>query len=421
MEKPMRKLTVALALGGLLSLASGLAQATTLQILSAFDRTMAEAHQEIKRRFEAENPGITVEFQTSAQNYEEASQKIIRAAMINDLPDVSFQGLNLMRGLVDRGIVVPLDAFIAADGGAGKLGYDPGMLRAGGLGGKTYGIPFAVSTPIVYVNADLLKAAGGDVANFPKTWPEILALGAKIDDPARNVIGFYCQWDVTGNWMFQSLVFANGGRMLSPDEKTIAFDQPPGMAALSTFESFARAKMPNLPSSQSRAAFIAGKIGIFVDSSSNLGSATRQIGKSFEFRTLRFPLGAQDGKVPGGGNLVIILAKDPERQQAAWKYVRFATDPIGQTIMANHTGYLPSNSIAVNTPDLLGDFYKANPNYQASITQVPTLTGWYAFPGSNGVKIIDVIKRHTEAVVTGKKSAAETMPAMAADVRKLLE
>jgi len=408
-------------LAGLIGLLPTFVHATTIHVLYAFDRTTAEAHKEIRERFEKENPGITVEFLAAAQNYEDASQKIIRGAMIGDIPDVTFQGINLIRGLVDREIAVPLDSFIAADGGTDTLGYDAGMLRAGTLNGKTYGIPFAVSTPILYVNADLVGAAGVEIDKFPTSWDEIIALGKKIDAPARNVIGFYYQWDITGNWMFQSLVFSNGGRMMSPDEKKVAFDQPPGMTALATLESFAKAKMPNLPSSQARQAFIAGKIGIFADSSSNLGNATRQIGKSFELRTLRFPLGASDGRLPAGGNLAAMLAKDPEKQQAAWKYIKFATGPIGQTIMANHTGYLPSNDIAIRTPGLLGDFYKANANYRTSIAQLPILTGWYAFPGPNAVKIIDMIKRHAEAVVTGKKTAVETMPAMATDVQKLVD
>jgi multiple sugar transport system substrate-binding protein len=411
----------AFMLCGLIVLATTAADATNLQVLYAFDRTTAEVHQEIKQRFEKENPDITVEFLAAAQSYEDASQSIMRNAMINDLPDVSFQGLNLVRGLADRGIAVPLDDFIARDGGAGRLGYDAGMLRAGGLNGKTFGIPFAVSTPIIYVNADLVKAAGVDIDAFPTRWEDIVALGSRIDNPAANVIGFYYQWDITGNWMFESLVFANGGHMMSSDEKTIAFDQAPGMAALSTLELFAKGKMPNLPTSQARAAFMAGKIGIFADSSSNLGAATRQIGKSFDFRTFRFPLGAADARLPAGGNLAVMLTKDPKKQAAAWKYIKFATGPVGQTIMATHTGYLPSNSIAINTPELLGDFYKANANFQASIAQVPILTGWYAFPGPNAVKIIDVIKQRTESVVTGRNTASEAMPAMATEVRKLLE
>jgi multiple sugar transport system substrate-binding protein len=417
----MRTCLVTFVVCGLIGCAASLAHATNLQVLYAFDRTTAQAHQEIKERFEKENPDITVEFLTAAQNYEDASQSIIRSAMVGDLPDVTFQGLNLLRSLADRDIAVPLDPFIARDGGADKLGYDAAMLRAGGLNGRTFGIPFAVSTPLLYLNADLVRAAGVDIDAFPTRWQDIVALGKKIDDPARNIIGFYFQWDITGNWMFQSLLFANGGSMMSPDETAVAFDQPPGKAALETLELFAKAKMPNLPTSQSRSAFMAGKIGIFADSSSNLGTAIRQVGKSFELRTLRFPLGVADGRLPAGGNLAVMLARDPQKQAAAWKYIRFATGPVGQTIMARHTGYLPSNSIAINTPELLGDFYKANANFQANIAQVPILTGWYAFPGPNAVKIIDVVKRHTEAVVTGKKTADDTMPVLTADVRKLLE
>jgi len=118
-------------LAGLIGLLPTFVHATTIHVLYAFDRTTAEAHKEIRERFEKENPGITVEFLAAAQNYEDASQKIIRGAMIGDIPDVTFQGLNLIRGLVDREIAVPLDSFIAADGGTDTLGYDAGMLRAG--------------------------------------------------------------------------------------------------------------------------------------------------------------------------------------------------------------------------------------------------------------------------------------------------
>jgi multiple sugar transport system substrate-binding protein len=117
----------------------------------------------------------------------------------------------------------------------------------------------------------------------------------------------------------------------------------------------------------------------------------------------------------------MILAKDPDKQRAAWKYVQFATGPVGQTIMAKHTGYLPSNRIAIETPELLGAFYKERPNYQTSVSQVPLLAGWYAFPGTNSLKIIETIKKDLESVVTGKATAAGAMPRMASGVQRLLE
>ena len=392
-----------------------------LSLLYPNDRTTAGAHSEIRTLFEKENPGIKIELLAPAQSYEDISQKVIRGAMINDMPDVIYQGLSLLRALVDRDLAVSLDPFLAKAGGAEKLGYDQGMLRTGELKGQHYGIPFAVSTPVIYVNLDLLKAAGVEPKDFPKSWDDIAALGKRLDDPAKGVIGFYYQWDITANWMFQSLVFANGGRMMDEKETKVAFDQPAGMKALETLEAFSKAGMPNLPSGQARTAFIAGRLAIFADSSSNLGKATTEIGDRFKFQTFPFPIPSAEGRLPAGGNLVVMLTKNPEKQQAAWKYIQFATGPVGETIMAKYTGYLPSNSIAIKTPDMLGDFYKDRPNYQTSIAQVPMLTGWYAFPGPNSLRIIDTVRGHLESVVTGKTTAAKTMPRMVADVQQLLE
>jgi multiple sugar transport system substrate-binding protein len=408
---------------GLACVMSSFAQAGELKISVLYpnDRTTAGAHNEIRTLFERENPGIKLDFLAPAQSYEDLSQKVVRGAMIGDTPDVIYQGLSLLRNLVDRNLAVSLDSFIAGAGGADKLGYDQSMLRIGEQKGQHYGIPFAVSTPMIYVNLDLLKAVGLDAKDFPKSWDDVTALGKRLDNPAKGVVGFYYQWDITANWMFQSLVFANGGLMMDERETKIAFDQPAGMKALETLEAFSKAGMPNLPSGQARTAFIAGRIAIFADSSANLGKATAEIGDRFKFQTFPFPVPSKEGRLPAGGNLVVLLTKDPEKQRAAWKYIEFATGPIGQTIMAKHTGYLPSNSIAIKTPDMLGDFYREWANYQTSIAQVPMLTGWYAFPGPNSLKIIDTIKGHLEAVVTGKATAAQTMPRMTSDVQHLLE
>jgi multiple sugar transport system substrate-binding protein len=349
-----------------LGLSQARAAETTLDVLYAFDRTTAATHSEIKTRFEAENPDIRVNFLAQSENYEALTQTVLRGALINDLPDVVFEGQNLIRVLVDRGLAAPLDHFIAGAGGPEKLGFDASLLRIGARDGKTFGIPFAISTPVICVNLDLLKRAGVEADAFPTTWDAIVALGKRLDDPKAGVTGFYFQWDITGNWMLQSLVFANGGSMLSDDEKTVALDQPAGRQALETLESFAKAGMPNLPSGQARSAFAAGKIAIFADSTSNLGKATVSIGTNFAFRTYPFPLPAAGGRLPAGGNSAVMLTKDAEKQKAAWKYIAFATGPIGETIMARHTGYLPGNRIAITTPDLLGDFYAGQPNFQTA-------------------------------------------------------
>jgi multiple sugar transport system substrate-binding protein len=394
---------------------------TTIEVLTASDPAAMQAQEEMKVRFEKDHPGIRVQFLARAASYEDASQQVLRAALIKDLPDVTFQGMNLLRTLVDRHLAVPLDPFLAAAGGADELGLDARLLDLGVHEGHCYGVPFTISTPVIYVNRDLLQAAGvGSEMLRAQDWADWVALGKRVEDPARGITGFYFQWDMTGNWLFQSLDFSNGGRMLSEDEHTVVLDQPAGMRALRTLESFAQAGMPNLPSAQARAAFIAGKIAIFADSSANLAKATTAIGGRFKFETHRFPLPAAQGRLPAGGSVIVMLTRDREKQRAVWKFMEFATGPIGQTIMARHTGYLPVNRIAIGSPELLGNFYANHSNYQASIQQLPVLTRWYAFPGPNSLKIIDVIKGHLESVVSGKSTAANTMPLLVKDVQGLL-
>jgi multiple sugar transport system substrate-binding protein len=393
----------------------------TLDVLYTTPGTFNALQQELAKRFTETHPDIKVKFRNPVAGYEEGAQQILRDQITGRVPDVAFNGINQIGLFVDRGLGAPLDTFVAADGGLDKLGYYATLAALGQWKGKLYGLPFAVSTPVLYVNADLVKKAGLDPAALPKTWPELVAAGQKIQASAgAGVTGFYYQWDQTGNWLLQSLVTSRAGHMLKADGCTIAFDDDAGMWALKTLESFGKSGMPNFGISQARQSFVAGSVAILVDSTSYVAAADRQIGNRFDFRTVAFPLSAPEGKLPAGGNVAMVFTKDAERQKAAWEYVKFVTGPIGQTLMVNYTGYMPGNEIAVKSPELLGSFYTKNPNHMTSIQQLPVLTDWASFPGGNALKIIEVIKNHTESLVTGKRSAQEVMPSLVRDVTGLM-
>jgi multiple sugar transport system substrate-binding protein len=392
----------------------------TLDVLYTTPGTFTALHQELAKRFGELHPDIKIKFRNPAANYEEAAQQVLRDQLTGRLPDVAFNGINQVGLFVDRGAGVPLDAFIEKDGGQAKLGYYPTIVALGKRKDKIYGIPFAVSTPILYVNADLVGKAGGRAEELPRSWPQMIAFGKKVEAAAGpGIVGLYFQWEQTGNWLIQSLVTSKGGRMLKVDGCTIGFDDNAGMWALKTLESFGKSGMPNLTLPQARQSFVAGRIAILADSTSYVAAAERQIGERFKFKTLRFPLAAADGRVPAGGNVAMIFANGRERQQAAWEYVKYVTGPASQALMANLTGYMPVNEIAVREPTLLGGFYEKNPNHATSIAQLPQLTEWASFPGDNSLKIIEVIKTNTEALMTGRRTAEETMPILVKEVLAL--
>ncbi len=401
--------------------APAIAQSTTEIVVEYSIPDLFKAlHEEIAREFMKANPQYKITFRAPQPGYEEITQSVLRAAVTNTLPDVAYHGLNRQRIFVDRGIVQPLDGFIAADTQFKEFGHAPGLLDIGKVKGKQYGIGFSLSTPIIYVNGDLVEKAGGNLAALPATWDGIFELARKIKALGGNTQGFHFDWDITGNWMFQALVFSNGGTMLSADEKKVTFDGDAGKQAIATLSRMVKeGTMRDVAQSVALQDFTSGTMGIWGHSTSRLGGVTKQVGDKFKLRTAAFPTTA-NGRLPMGGNTAMLFAKDPAKQKAAWDYIKFATGPIGATMMVKATGYFPSALKVADDPALLKDFYAANPNHLVAMKQLPKATGWYAFPGENGLKITDVIKDHLQSVVAQKAEPMTALAAMSKEVQALL-
>jgi len=379
-----------------------------------------EVHEKIALDFMAKFPQYKVSLRAPSPGYEEATQQSLRQAVTNQLADVSYQGLNRQRIFADRGIAVDMSSFIKAEKDWANMGYDKALLSLGQVNGKQVGIGFALSTPIIYFNADLVRKAGAKVEQFPAAWDGIFELARKAKASTPGAQGFHFDWDITGNWMWQALVFSNGGTMLSEDEKKVAFDAAPGKTAIQTLSKMVNeGTMRDVAQATSRQDFVSGNLAIWSHSTSNLGGVMKEVGNRFEVRTARFPI-APAGRLPAGGNVAMMFAKDPAKQKAAWEYIKFATGPLGATTMVKATGYFPANLIPANDPGMLKPFYEQNPNYLTAVKQLPVLTAWYAFPGENGLKITDVVKDRLQTVVSKAVQPEAALMEMSKAVQALL-
>ena len=393
---------------------------TEITVLYSTPDLFKTLHEQIAAAFMKANPQYKITFLAPQPAYEEVAQATLRAAVTNTLPDVVYHGLNRQRVFYDRGLAQPLDALIAADPDFKSYGHAPGLLDIGRFGGKQFGIGFSLSTPIIYYNTDLVTKAGGDASALPATWDGIFELARKVKALGGPTQGYHFDWDITGNWMWQALVFSNGGTMLTADEKKVAFDRPAGKTAIETLSRMVtEGTMRDVGQSVSMQDFTSGTMGIWGHSTSRLGGVTKQVGDKFKLRTGAFPV-QPDGRLPLGGNVAMLFTKDPARQKAAWEYIKFATGPVGATMMVQATGYFPSALAATEDPNLLKPYYDKNPNHLVAIRQLPKSTGWYAFPGDNGIKITDVIKDHLQSVVSQKAKPDAVLPQMSKDVQALL-
>ena len=178
-------------------------------------------HQPLADEFMKKNPDVKINFLAPAAGYNEGQQQVLRSAVTGNLPDVYFSGYNLTAELVHtlapRNQITDLGPFIAAEGGQAFLdkNYSPKMAALGQIDGKQYGLPVNASSPIIYINSDLVTKAGGDPDKMPTTFPELIALAKKIKALDAKFAGM--SYDINGwpdDWLWQALVFEQGGKLV---------------------------------------------------------------------------------------------------------------------------------------------------------------------------------------------------------------
>jgi multiple sugar transport system substrate-binding protein len=403
------------------------AQQVTLDVLYCFP-SFAKFHEPIANEFMKKHPNIKIQFRAPSPSYDDGHQVILRSALTRQLPDIFYSGFHLLpemvRTLDKRNQIVPLDAMLTGEGAEfRKANYAETLLSLATFDKKTFGVPFNASNPIVYFNADLVKKAGGDPNNFPKTFDGIIALAKKINEPANGINGM--AYDVHGwpdSWLFEAAISQSGGRLLTEDGQDIAFDGPSGLNALKTFRRFVtEGGMQLIDWEQSRQQFGAGKVGIIFSTPAHLTQVTGLVGTRFELKTSTFPMDdTAKGNIPTGGNAVVMLTQDAAKQKAAWEFIKFVTGPEAQKIVVEMTGYLPTN-IRASGPDYLGPFYDKNPNYKTPILQIDRAGPWGAYPGGNTVRIWRAQRDIVGQVMRGEKTPEQGLADIVKTTRDMMK
>ncbi|WP_229006531.1 ABC transporter substrate-binding protein [Roseibium aggregatum] len=391
----MKKLNDLLPILGALSViaftpVSASAEDVTLEVFHAYGSHNSRIHQPVADAFMAAHPGIKIKFRAAATGYDEGHLAILRDALTDNLPDVWYSGYHLLGQLVEtlgpREQIADLTPLLQAEGQDWVAkNYDPHVLALGQVDGKQWGMPFNASTPIVYYNLDLVSQAGGDADNLPATWDEAIELAGKINALGSDIDGMtYNLQD--GDWLFQALVFSNGGRMM--EDGKVVFNGEAGQKSVEQLRRMvAETDMPLQNEEQGIQQFVASKMGMFFGSTAEVRTMGDAVAGKFPWKTAKFPLGdTQNAALPTGGNAAVILAKDEEKKVAAWEFIKFATGPEGQKLAVLGSGYMPTN-LRATEPVYLGDHYAKNPDWATSMKQWPLAISWFGYPGTKGVKI----------------------------------
>ncbi|MBB4010572.1 ABC transporter substrate-binding protein [Allorhizobium taibaishanense] len=398
---------------------------TTLEVVHAYGSFRERFYQPLADAFMKEHPDIKIKFRAPAADYYEGHLAVTREAMTGKTPDVFFAGMNLLNDLVStlapRKQIADMTPLLDKEGQAWvDKNYDTNVLELGRIDGHQWGLPFNASTPIAYFNVDLMQKAGLDPEKLPKTWDEFIEAAKKVKKASGDVDGM--QIDLAlGDWFWQAMVDSYGGTMMSPDRTQVTYGGEAGLKAATTVRRLVdEVGMPWIDEDAGQAQFAAGKLGIFIGSTGDIRTMDEAIGGKFKLVTGTFPMGAENGHVPTGGNLATILTQDPEKQKAAWEFIKFLTSPSGQKLTVLGSGYMPTNKQALET-EHLGEFYATHPEWRTSLTQWPIAVAWFGYPNVKSVKVWKAQSETLFRIGNGEVSPADGLKEMVQSTEAIIK
>ena len=326
---------------------------------------------QILPEFERRNPGIRVEVQ--ALPWTAAHQKLLTAYAGSSLPDVSQVGNTWVAEMAAIGAISALPDF------ASDLLTDqfPAVLDTNRIDGRVAGVPWYVDTRLIFYRSDLLAQAGH--AAVPQTW----AGWKQAMHAVKRVVGAdrYAVL-LPLNEFEQLLTFGlQGDEPLLRDEATRGnFSSPSFIAALAFYKSlFDEGLAPVASAAQISnvwTEFERGWFSFYFSGPWTIGDFRNRLKPETRWMTSGVP--GPDGpgaSAPGGSSLVVF--RSSPHQEAAWKLVRYLSEPAVQARFNQVTGDLPARPSAWATPAVAGDPYIAAFQGQlARAKAVPKVPEW---------------------------------------------
>jgi len=308
--------------------------------------------------FEKANPDIKVKA-IYAGTYQESIVKALTAFKGGTPPTLAVLLSTDLFTLIDENAIVPIDSLASsAEDKKWIDGFYKGFMENSQTEGKTWGIPFQRSTIVMYYNKNLFKEAGLNPDKAPANWNEMVEAAKKLTK--RDAAGNVSQWGVKipstgfGYWMFQAMTASNDTILMNSAGTKTYFDKPGAVQALQHWVDLTTKDkvMPagSIEWGTTPKDFLEQKAAMVWTTTGNLTNI--RTNASFPFGVAMLPGIKHPGSPTGGGNFYVFNKTSPAEQQAAMKFIRFATEPARAAQWSIATGYVAPRQDAWDTPEM---------------------------------------------------------------------
>jgi len=283
------------------------------------------------------------------------------------------------------------------------------------VAGNMLSFPFNVSTPILYYNKDLFRAAGLDPEVAPKTWPEVGAAAKRLRT-AGSVCGLTTSWpswiNVENFSAFHNVPLATRTNGFDGLDAELTFNNPVMVRHIAQLAQWQTTKAYDY-SGRGQAAeprFQKGECGIFIGSSAT--RADIKANSKFEVGFGMMPYwpdvaGAPQNTLIGGATLWVLRDRPRAEYTGVARFFAYLSKPAVQAAWHQNTGYLPITRAAYDLTRAQG-FYDRNPGAAIGIEQLTLKTPTENSKGirlGSFVLIRSVIDEELEQAFSGKQSA----------------
>ena len=426
MQLKPKFLTAGLAAGLMLGAVQGAQAEIDLQFFFpvAVGGKAAKTIDALTAKYVAQTPGVKIDA-VYAGSYQDTITKVLTAVRGGNPPQLSVILAVDMFTLIEEDAIVPFEDLISTDAERQWLaGFYPAFMENSTTGGKTYGIPFQRSTPVLYWNKDAFKDAGLDPETAPATWDEMVAFGKKLTK--RDSAGNVSQWGVRipssgfPYWLFQGLTTQNDAFIMNADGNETYFDDPRVIEALQFLVDLSTKHEVMAPGivewGTTPKAFFERETAMMWTTTGNLTNV--RANAPFDFGVAMLPANKRRGAPTGGGNFYVFKDSTDEQKKASMEFIKWITAPEQAATWTIATGYVAPRPDAWETPAMKA-YVKDFPPALVARNQLQYATA--ELSTYQNQRITTIFNDGLEAAIVGKMTPEEAMKAAQKKADRILK
>lgn len=363
----MKKLLILASL--LVSFAS--AQPIELSFQHSMNGPLGEGVTTLVEKYNSSQDEVVIR-EVFAGTYDEGLQKILAQLAAGDSPDIAQLEVALVARVAESGQLLDLAPRLQ---GENRALYDDlwpvFREQIEREDGAIYALPFNNSNPVLYYNPELLKEAG---VKPPKTYAEFPETARRI----KEATGAHAVAFEGFPWVLEGTVWSNGGEIV--EDGKLALDQPNAAEVIQTWTEMIREGTATVSTSPDTTEqnFAAGKLAMVFGSVASYFFNEEAV--DFDFGVAPLPYFDEPVVPVGGADLVIFNGISEERQEAAWDFLTWLTEPEQQFDWVRMTNYVPVRQSATELP-AFQEYLSEHPDRQVGIDQLPYARPRPSLPG----------------------------------------